>query len=93
MLKIVSKNELIDFYKKYPPNNNFEKRRADLYLDMYDNPLVDALYIYYMENNEYIGECVLVFKDERKTYEFEYEKDLVNKKDTCLIKAGTINFR
>jgi len=86
MIKIVSKNELIDFYKKYPTDNSFEKRRQELYLDMYDNPLVDALYIYYMDEDEYIGECVLIFRDERKICEFEYEKDLVNKKDACLIK-------
>lgn len=86
MIKIVSKNELVDFYKKCPANESFEKRRREFYLDMYDNPLVDALFIYYMNEDEYIGECVLVFKDERKTFEFEYEKDLVNKMDACLIK-------
>lgn len=86
MIKIVSKNELIDFYKKYPANSSFEKRRKEFYIDMYDNPLVDALYLYYMDGDEYIGECVLVFRDNRKTFEFEYERDLINKLDSCLIK-------
>lgn len=86
MIKFVSKNELIDYYKQCPQNNDFEKRRADLYLNMYDNPLVDALYLYYMDKDEYIGECILIFKDNRKTFEFEYENDLVNKPYTCLLK-------
>ena len=86
MIKIVSKKNLMQFYKRNIPDNVFEKRRAEFYLNMFDNPLVDALYIYFMDKDEYIGECVLVFRDEREIYEFEYEKDILGNNDSCLIK-------
>jgi len=86
MVKIITKKDFMDYYKKQPARSSFEKRRANFYLDMYDNPLVDALYLHYIDNNEFIGECVLIFKDERSCYEFEYEKDILKKKSACLIK-------
>ncbi len=86
MIKDVTKQDLVNMYKQHPATNAFEKRRMQFYFDMYDNPLVDAKYLVYTDGGEYVGECVLVFKDERKHFEFEYEKDILAKSGTCLIK-------
>ena len=87
MLKIVSKQEYIDFCKKHPPMQEWEKRRFKLYYDMFDNPLVDANYVYFLDNqSNYLGECVLCFKDKREETEFEYEKLLRNRQNCCLLK-------
>ena len=86
MIKIVSYNELLKEFESYPPTSQFEKKRYSLTLDMFNNPLVDALYLNYYEDDCFIGECVLVFFDRRDDFEFEYEKDILNRNKTCLLK-------
>ena len=44
-IKVISKKDLINYYKKHPAGSSFEKSRENFYLDMYDNPLIDALYL------------------------------------------------
>lgn len=77
------KNQLINT----PPQTPFSKRRAKFYLDMFNNPLVDAKLLHFYNNQgKFIGECVLVFKDERTENEFLYEKHILNRFNACLIK-------
>ncbi|MBR4270446.1 MAG: GNAT family N-acetyltransferase [Clostridia bacterium] len=86
MIEIASKKQFEECYKNYKFSSNEEECQYKLYKEIFDNPKVDALLVYYIENSKYIGECVLVFKDKRKELEFLCEYDLVNIPKVCMMK-------
>ncbi|MBQ8748853.1 MAG: GNAT family N-acetyltransferase [Clostridia bacterium] len=87
MIKEITKAELQKVYSKNTDTSDFVLRRIKFDLDMFDNPNVDMKYLEIFDDNEnYVGQGVIVFQDFRNECEFEYEYKLLNRDRCCLLK-------
>ncbi len=93
MIVEITKKDLQNYYDSIPETIRSDMQKHIAYdLDMFDNPLVDMKYFFiYNDNDKFVGAGILVFKDFRQEKEFEYEKMLLNKEKTALIKNCFVN--
>ena len=82
----VDKKDLEKVYANNEDTSEFALRRIKFDLSLFDDNLVDMKYLWIMDNGNYAGQGIIVFKDLRADTEFEYEKDLLNIKNCALIK-------
>ncbi|MGN1227866.1 MAG: GNAT family N-acetyltransferase [Christensenellales bacterium] len=87
MITKITKADLEKAYSNNTDTSEFVLKRIKFDLDMFDNDKVEMNYYTIFDDcNNYVGQGVLVFRDDRDLREFEYEEKVLNRPNHCLIK-------
>lgn len=87
MIKSIDLKELENRYANIDKLDELAVRRTKFDLGLMDKEKVDAEFLYILNDLEkYVGEGVIVFSDARTETEFEYEKALLARPNSALIK-------